>query len=114
MSEDFNKINQGIKNGLASVYFAKVRCPVCKERIFANALACPNCKTDFTKPPYDKRISWQTEAMKIILIISLIVGVSICLTDAPVFLGIFIGLALYGFGYIVVQKIQSFKNYHHR
>lgn len=114
MFEDFNKINSGFKKGFSSVYYAKVRCPVCKEEIFANALACPNCKTDFTKEPYNKRTTWQSGAMKIVLIISALVGLSICLSDAPVILGIIVGLALYGGGYVIVQKIQSFKNYHHK
>jgi hypothetical protein len=84
MFEDFNKINSGFKKGFSSVYYAKVRCPVCKEEIFANALACPNCKTDFTKEPYNKRTTWQGGAMKIVLIISALVGISICLSDTPI------------------------------
>ncbi|MCB0537151.1 MAG: hypothetical protein KDE33_06440 [Bacteroidetes bacterium] len=100
--------------GFGSVYYAKVHCPVCKEEIFANALACPKCKTDFTQPPYNKRTNWQNTAMKIVLVISAVIGTSICFSDAPVILGIIVGLALYGGGYVIVQKIQSFKNYHHK
>jgi len=112
--EEFNKINSGFKKGFNAVYYAKVRCPVCKEEIFANALTCPYCKTDFKNAQFKKRTNWQKGAMKIVLIISAIIGTSICLSDAPVILGILVGFALYGAGYFVVQKIQSFKNYHHK
>src|SRR5215216_5747669 len=114
MLEDFNKLNQGFKKSFGSVYYAKVHCPVCKEKIFANALVCPSCSTDFRKPPYNKRLNWQSGAMKIVLVISALVGITIYSTDAPMILGIIIGLISYGFGYVIVQKIQSFKNYHHR
>jgi len=114
MLKGFNKINSGFKMGFRSVYYAKVHCPVCKEEIFANALTCPNCKTDFSQPPYNKRTSWQNAAMKIVLVISAVIGTSICFSDASVVLGIIVGLALYGGSYIIVQKIQSFINYHHK
>ena len=107
-------MNSGFNKGFNSVYYAKVHCPVCKETIFANALVCPNCKTDFTKPPYNKIKDWQSSAMKIVLIISAIIGIMICLSGAPILLGIIIGFGLYGGGYVVVQKIQSFKNFNNR
>lgn len=113
MFKNFN-INKGLKTGFNSVYYAKVHCPICKEEIYANALTCPFCKTDFTKAPFNKQASWQDGAMKIILIIAAIIGILICISGAPILLGIITGLALYGLGYIVVQKIQSFRNYHHK
>ncbi|MEI8270506.1 MAG: hypothetical protein WCG45_03990 [bacterium] len=105
-----NSFNKGFN----SVYYAKVHCPVCKEKIFANSLKCPNCLTDFTKPPYNKHTSWQSGAMKIVLIISAFIGIAICFSGAPILLGIFVGLALYGGGYVAVQKIQSFRNFNNR
>ena len=100
--------------GFNSVYYPRVHCPVCKEEIYSNALICPNCRTDFTQSHNSRRTDWQSGAMKIVLLISCIVALSICFTKAPVILGLIAGLALYGFGYAVVQKIQSFKNYHHK
>ena len=107
MANYFNK-------GFNLVYHAKVHCPVCKEEIYANALTCPNCKTNFSQAIYRNRTNWQSGAMKFVLIISFVVGLSICLSEAPIILGLIVGLALYGFGFVVVQKIQSFKNYHHK
>ena len=114
MSKKFNNVAKGFGVGFKSVYYARVHCPVCKEKIFANALMCPNCKTYFTKTPYDKRIQWQDAAMKIIFAISAAIGISICLSDLQILLGILIGFVSYGLGYIVVQKIQSFKNFHYK
>lgn len=114
MFSGFNKVSSGFKKGFSSLYYAKVHCPVCKEEIYANALVCPNCKSDFTQPPFNSRTSWQRGVMKIVLVISAVIGTSICFSDAPVILGILIGLALYGGGYVIVQKIQSFKNYHNK
>ena len=107
MSNYFNK-------GFNLVYHSRVHCPVCKEEIYANALTCPKCKTDLTQSQYSNSKSWQSVAMKIIITISLIVGLLMCFGDAPIYLGLFAGLVLYGFGYVVVQKIQSFINYHHK
>lgn len=105
--------NIGFKTGFNSVYYAKIHCPVCKEQIFANALICPNCQTDFTKNPYKTRTRWQTTGMKVVLVISIIVCVLICIS-APVVVGLLAGFGLYGAGYVLVQKIQSFRNYHHK
>jgi len=110
----FNKTNSLFNKGLNSVYYAKVHCPVCKEKIFANALLCPNCKADFTKHPYNGKTSWQIAAMKIVLVISAVIGTSICFSKAPVIVGIGVGFVLYGGGYVIVQKIQSVINYHHK
>lgn len=114
MFQNLNKVNNGFKKGFESVYYAKVHCPVCKEEIFANALICPFCKTDFTQPPYSKDKNWQKTATKVLLGFSGIIGLSICLSGTPIVLGIIVGFVLYGGGYIVIQKIQSFKNYHHK
>lgn len=114
MFKGLNTVNKGFEKGFKSVYHAKVHCPVCKEEMYANALMCPNCKTDFTNPPYNRRLEWQKTAIKIVLVISIMIGIAICLSEAPAILGIFVGLALYGFGYVIIQKIQSFKNYHHK
>ena len=114
MFKGITTVNRGFEKGFKSVYYAKVHCPVCKEEMYANALRCPNCKTDFTKPPFNKRIEWQNTAMKIVLVFSLIIGIAICFSEAPVVLGIIVGLSLYGLGNVAVQKIQSFKNYHHK
>jgi len=114
MFKGINTINKGFEKGFKSVYHAKVRCPVCKEEIFANALMCPYCKTNFTIPPYKTRLAWQKSALRIVLAISIIIGLSISLSEAPILLGIFVGLVLYGLGYVIIQKIQSFINYHNK
>jgi hypothetical protein len=111
MPRDFNKT---FKKGFNAVYYAKVRCPVCKEEIYANALKCPYCKTDFKKHPHNKRIKWQNAAMKIVAVVAFTIGISICFLDVPIIIGVVVGLAVYGLGYMVVQKIQSFKNYHYK
>jgi hypothetical protein len=111
MSGNFNKT---FKKGFNSVYYVKVRCPVCKEEIYANALKCPYCKTDFKSHPYNKRIKWQNTAMKIVLVIAVAIGISICFLDVPIIIGIITGLVIYGLGYVIVQKIQSFRNYFHK
>ncbi|HMK24646.1 MAG TPA: hypothetical protein VK483_01355 [Chitinophagaceae bacterium] len=114
MFNDLNKINKGFKKGFKSVYYAKVRCPVCKEVIYANALKCPYCTTDLTKGIYKSRTKWQGGAMRILLMFSILIGVIICLSGAPVVVGILAILVLYGAGNIVIQKIQSFRNYHNK
>jgi uncharacterized protein (DUF2225 family) len=47
MYKGLNTVGKGFEKSFNSVYHAKVRCPVCKEEIYANALMCPFCKTDF-------------------------------------------------------------------
>jgi len=114
MFKGLNTVNKGFEKGFKSVYYAKVHCPVCKEEVFANALMCPNCKTDFAMPPYNKRLDWQKTALKIVLVISIIIGLAISFSEAPVLLGIIVGLALYGLSYVIIQKVQSFINYHNK
>lgn len=112
--DDFNKVNNGFQKGFNAVYYAKVRCPLCKEKIHANTLTCPYCKTNFKEAPYNKRTKWQSIAMKIAFLISTVIGVLICLNNAPILLGIVVGLALFGCSYVLIQKIQSVLNYFHR
>ena len=112
MLKGLNTAGKGFEKGFNSVYHAKVRCPVCKEEIFANALKCPYCKTDFKSAPYRARIAWQKTALKIVLALSILIALAISLSEAPVLLGIIVGLVLYGLGYVIIQKIQSFINYH--
>jgi ribosomal protein L37AE/L43A len=114
MYQNLNKVINFYKKSLQSVYYAKVHCPVCKEEVFANALICPFCKTDFTQAPYSIVKNWQKTATKVLLVFSGIIIISICLSGTPIFLGILVGFVLYGGGYIVIQKIQSFKNYYHK
>ena len=115
MFKGLNNASSGLKKGFDSVYHAKVRCPVCKEVIYANALVCPKCQTDFRKAPYNKIKSWQNIAMKIVLVLSLLIAISICFSGGiSIILGIIIGFFLYGLGYVIVQKIQNFKNYHQK
>lgn len=114
MFKGYNTINKGFEKGFKSVYHAKVRCPVCKEEIYANALMCPNCKTDFKRAPYTTRLAWQKTALKIVLAFSILIVLAISLSEAPVILGIIVGLVFYGLGYVIIQKIQSFINYHNK
>jgi len=102
------------KRGFNSVYFPRVHCPVCKEEIYANALVCPKCKTDFTQPPYYRRTNWQKIPMRIILIFAVLIAISISLSGVPIILGVIIGFVLYGIGYLILIKIQSWKNYFHK
>jgi hypothetical protein len=112
MFKGYNTINKGFEKGFKSVYHAKVLCPVCKEEIYANALMCPFCKTDFKSAPYSTRIAWQKTALKIVLAFSILIALAISFSEAPVLVGIFVGLVFYGLGYVIIQKIQSFINYH--
>ena len=114
MFKGFNSINSGFKKGFDLVYHSKVHCPVCKEIIYANALMCPNCKTNFQKPPYNKTKEWQKIPLRITLFVSIFIGLAVCSSNAPVILGLIIGLIVYGIGYVLIHKIQSFKNYHKR
>lgn len=114
MAKGFNSVNKGFKKGFQSVYYAKARCPACKEEIYANALVCPYCNTDFKKPPFNTRTKWQSIALKIFFIIALALGIGLSLGGVQIILAILLALATYSAGYIAVQKIQSFKNYHHK
>lgn len=102
------------KSGFDAVYYARVHCPVCKERIYANAQVCPKCKTDLMVPNLQVGKKWQKEGLRIVLVFSIIIGLLICFTDAPLMLGIISGLLVYALGYAIVQKIQSVKNYFHK
>ncbi|MBK8807213.1 MAG: hypothetical protein IPO21_11440 [Bacteroidales bacterium] len=114
MFKGLNTVGKGFEKSFNSVYHAKVRCPVCKEEIYANALMCPNCKTDFKRAPYTTRLAWQKTALKIVLAFSILIALAISLSEAPVLLGIIVGLLFYGLGYVIIQKIQSFINYHNK
>jgi ribosomal protein L37AE/L43A len=114
MFKGLHTVSKGFEKSFNSVYHAKVRCPVCKEEIYANALMCPNCKTDFKRDPYTTRLAWQKTALKIVLAFSILIALAISLSEAPVLLGIIVGLVFYGLGYIIIQKIQSFINYHNK
>ena len=111
MSKIFNK---AFKHGFNSIYYAKVHCPICKEEIYAKALKCPYCKTDFKSLPYNKRVMWQKRAMKIVLVIAVIFTIAICSFGIPIIIGIIVAFVIYGLGYIVVHKIQSFRNFFHK
>lgn len=112
MFKGFSTVSKGFEKSFNSVYHAKVRCPVCKEEIFAKALMCPYCKTDFKSAPYTTRIAWQKTAIKIVLAFSILITLAISFSEAPVLVGILVGLVFYGLGYVIIQKIQSFINYH--
>lgn len=112
MFKGLNTVGKGFEKSFNSVYHAKVRCPVCKEEIYANALMCPFCKTDFKSAPYTTRIKWQKTALKIVLAFSILIALAISFSEAPVLVGVFVGLVFYGLGYVIIQKIQSFINYH--
>jgi ribosomal protein L37AE/L43A len=114
MFKGLHTVSKGFEKSFNSVYHAKVRCPVCKEEIYANALMCPNCKTDFKRAPYTTRLAWQKKALKIVLAFSILIALAISLSEAPVLLGIIVGLVFYGLGYVIIQKIQSFINYHNK
>lgn len=114
MYKGLHTVSKGFEKSFNSVYHAKVRCPVCKEEIYANALMCPFCKTDFKSAPYTTRIAWQKTALKIVLAFSILIALAISFSEAPVLVGIFVGLLFYGLGYVIIQKIQSFINYHNK
>ena len=114
MFKGLNTVGKGFEKSFNSVYHAKVRCPICKEEMYANALMCPNCKTDFKRAPYTTRLAWQKTALKIVLAFSILIALAISFSEAPVLVGIFIGLVFYGLGYLIIQKIQSFINYHNK
>lgn len=114
MFKGLKTVGKEFEKSFNSVYHTKVRCPVCKEEIYANALMCPFCKTDFKSAPYTTRIAWQKTTLKIVLAFSILIALAISLSEAPVLLGIIVGLVFYGLGYIIIQKIQSFINYHNK
>lgn len=107
-----NSINNSFKKGFDLIYHSKVHCPVCKELIYNNALKCPHCKTDFKKTPYNHIKNWQKIPLRIIFIISLVIGLTISFSDAPAILGLIVGLLIYSIGHFLIHQIQNFKNFH--
>lgn len=114
MFRNLTKVNNGFIKGFESIYYAKVHCPLCKEEIFANALICPFCKTNFTQPPYNKDKNWQKLTTKVLLLCCGVIGLSLYLIGTPIVLAIIVGFVLYGGGFNLIQKIQSIKNYHRK
>ena len=113
MAKNFNFFGKQFKKIFNAVYYAKSRCHICKEEILANALVCPHCKTDFRTAPHLKRTAWQKKAMQIILIVALLTGIITIISGVPFVISITVAVIIYGGGYMLIQKIQKIKNYHH-
>lgn len=103
MSNQFN-------SGFNTIYKVKIKCPSCKEEIFAHAQKCPFCHADLKSSEYAKATKWQEKAIIVLLVIVGIIVFTMILNSVNVILSIVIGLILCGLGYFFILKIQSFFN----
>jgi uncharacterized paraquat-inducible protein A len=103
--------NNYFQKGFDAVYRGKVQCPECKLEIPANANICPHCMTNLRSENYAHLNRWQGTAYKILFLIVAIITISLFFkTTLPGILNVIIGLALFGFGKIIITMIQSFIN----
>jgi len=93
-----------------TIYNVRVKCPSCKEEIHSHAKKCPYCHTDLTSVEYVDASKWQGKASIALLVIIGIMVLSMLLSSVNILLSIVVGLILYGLGYFVILKIQSFLN----
>lgn len=107
-------VTRGFIKWFNAFYYVRVHCPLCKEKILAKASKCPYCKTNFRLGSYRKRLEWQYKAKIALFTLSLCVGFVIGLTGAGFLSTPFIIIGLYSIGFVVIQKIQSFKNFHYK
>ena len=98
------------KSAFNSVYNVRIKCPSCKEDIIAHAKKCPYCHADLNSVEYNKSNNWQNKANIILFIIIAIIVLSMILNSINAVVSIVIGIILYGLGYFIVLKIQSFLN----
>lgn len=99
------------RKGFNAVYHPKVRCPECKLEIPANANICSYCHTNLRSENYNRLTRWQGTAFKILFLFASFITIILFFdTNFPALLNILIGLAILGFGKIVMTKIQSYIN----
>lgn len=97
-----------------AVYYVKVHCPLCKEKILAKAVKCPHCKTNFNVGSYQKRLVWQENVKKGLGLLSFGAGLVIGLSGVGLIAAPFVAVLIYGVGYFLIHKVQSIKNFHYK
>ena len=102
--------SKSFKSAFNTVYNVKIKCPSCKEEIFAHAKKCPYCHVDLTSVNYVKSTKWQEKANIVLLVIVGLIVLSMIFSSVNIIVSIGLGIVLYGLGYFVVLKIQSFFN----
>ena len=93
-----------------TAYNVKIKCPSCKEYVYAHAKKCPYCHLDLLNYEKTNNNSWREKAtFTLLLIVGLVVLIMI-LNSINIFLSIILGVITLGLGYFIVLKIQSFRN----
>lgn len=98
------------KSAFNTIYKVRIKCPSCKEEIFAHAKKCPFCHADLKSAAYDKANKWQEKANIVLLVIVGIIVFTMIFNSVNIFASIVLGLILYGLGYFLILKIQSLFN----
>ena len=93
-----------------TIYSVRIKCPSCKEKIFAHAQKCPFCHADFKSAPYYEGNKWQEKARIVLLVIVGLIVFAMIFSSVNIFASIGIGVILYGIGYFIILKIQSILN----
>lgn len=106
-----NMMNNRFKKSFSVIYNVKIKCPSCKKNINAHAKKCPYCHIDLTSTDYVNFTKWQHSANFILLIIIVLIILLMIFNSVNFFMSIVIGIIIYGFGYFLINKIQSFLNY---
>ena len=103
-------MNSQFKSAFNAIYNARIKCPSCKEKIYAHAKKCPYCHFDLTSDEVIKGRMWQSKARKILMLYSVLVIILMLINKINVGICLLTGLVIYGFGCFIVLKMQSFIN----
>ena len=98
------------KSAFNTIYNVRIKCPSCKEKILAHAQKCPFCHVDFKSNAYEKTNKWQEKASVVLLVIVGLIVFTMIFSSFNIFISIVLGIILYGLGYFIIIKIQSFFN----
>lgn len=98
------------KSTFNTIYNVRIKCPSCKEKISAHAHKCPFCHADLKSVEYDKANKWKKKASIFLLVIVGLIVFTMIFNSVNILASIFLGIILYGLGYFLILKIQSFFN----
>lgn len=98
------------KSAFNAIYNVRIKCPSCKEKIFAHAQKCPFYHADFKSAAYNKANKWQEKAIIVLLVIVGLMIFTMIFSSINIFASICLGIILFGLGYFIIIKIQSFFN----